>query len=91
MYEPGLASISGCRRVDRPSQPNFSKRWIMVVQAESTECGRILQAVEGADEGPEQWQWLRTRLAVRVQDKKFCPAELCRAYEERTGTWTGCD
>jgi hypothetical protein len=63
----------------------------MVGEVESLECAVILSVMEDIDESQEQWQRLRTRLAARSHEKRFCAADLCRAYEEQTGTWIGCD
>jgi hypothetical protein len=43
------------------------------------------------DRHEEQWEWLRKRLAARLQNKKPSVASLCQAYEEATGTCIGCD
>jgi hypothetical protein len=64
----------------------------MVDQVQSwIEYAPLRGAGESRDPRNEQWDWLRRRLAVRLPDKKLCIAELCRAYEETTGTSTGCD
>jgi hypothetical protein len=49
------------------------------------------QSGEEADEFQEQWDLLRRRFAPRPHVKEPCLADICRAYEEATGTMTGCD
>jgi hypothetical protein len=51
----------------------------------------IRRAAEGLDNGREQRDRLRRRLAVRRQPVTTCAAELRRAYEEATETATGGD
>ena len=64
----------------------------MVAQTVFAECEeQVPQARERMDEGQEQWERVRRRLAPRPQAKRLCIADLCRAYEEATGTWIGCD
>jgi hypothetical protein len=55
------------------------------------DCEEILVVGEGVDEQQEQWDRLQRRLARRPQARKCLVADLCQAYEEATGTWTGCD
>ena len=52
---------------------------------------KMRRAAEGAEQRPEQWDWLRRRLAARPLAKPHWAAELCQAYEEATGTCIGCD
>ena len=64
----------------------------MLIQEEVTRYAEEMQrTVEGADERPEQCEWLRRRLAAQPQRKRPCVAELYRVYEEATGTRIGCD
>jgi hypothetical protein len=46
---------------------------------------------EAADEYQEQWDLLHRRLTPHPHAKEPCLADVCRAYEEATGTLTGCD
>jgi hypothetical protein len=50
-----------------------------------------VRAEEAADRSPEWWAWLRRRWAVRPSDRTPHLADMCRAYEEATGTCIGCD
>jgi hypothetical protein len=58
-----------------------------------------VEVVVADDSGPEadgtpdgqQWEWLQRRLAPRLPAHRLCLTELCRAYEEATGTLIGCD
>jgi hypothetical protein len=45
---------------------------------------------EALDEDKEQWDRLR-RLIPLSPARKLCLPDLCQAYEEATGTRTGCD
>jgi hypothetical protein len=51
----------------------------------------IPEVRNGGDEGQEQWDVLRRRLAFHPATRKFHITELCQEYEELTGTCTGCD
>jgi hypothetical protein len=51
----------------------------------------VPEVSEGVDEGQEQWDRLQRRLTPHAQIRKFHIAALCQAYEEMTGTLTGCD
>jgi hypothetical protein len=48
-------------------------------------------ARESVDEFQQQWERVHRRFAARPQPRPFSVAELCRAYEEATGTWVGSD
>jgi hypothetical protein len=50
-----------------------------------------VQAIEDVDERRAEWERLRTHLFDPARRPKVPVAEMCRAYEERTGTFTGCD
>jgi len=64
----------------------------MSTQVVFAEAGqKTPRAWAGADEYQEQCERLRRRFAPRPPAKTVSIADLCRAYEEATGTWTGCD
>jgi hypothetical protein len=58
------------------------------VTAYAEEMRRIM---DGAKERPEQWERWRRRWNPRSNGTRPPVTELCRAYEEATGTRTGCD
>jgi hypothetical protein len=58
------------------------------IKAYADEMRRMMDA---ADSYPELWDRLRRRWAAPHPAPRPPVAELCRAYEEVTGTWVGCD
>jgi hypothetical protein len=48
-------------------------------------------AAEEPDEFQDQWDLLHRRLALRPHTADHYIADCCQAYEEATGTLTGCD
>jgi hypothetical protein len=46
---------------------------------------------EEAEELQEQWNLVHRRFGAQPHVKECCLADVCRAYEEATGTMTGCD
>jgi hypothetical protein len=51
----------------------------------------VVEAVETVGERRAQFEDLRRRLSKPAKLNKVCIAELCRKYEEATGTCIGCD
>jgi hypothetical protein len=58
------------------------------VTAYAEEMRRIM---DGAKERPEQWDRWRKRWNPRPGGTRALVSKFCRAYEEATGTRTGCD
>jgi hypothetical protein len=48
-------------------------------------------AAQVPDEFQEQWDLLRRRLTLHPHASDHHIADCCQAYEEATGTLTGCD
>jgi hypothetical protein len=46
---------------------------------------------EEAEEFQEQWDLVHRRFGPHPHVKECCLADICQAYEEATGTMTGCD
>ncbi len=64
----------------------------MLTEVEITAFAKKMRRVlTGVEEFPEQWARLRRPWTARPGEDKPCGAELCRAYEEATGTLIGCD
>jgi hypothetical protein len=51
----------------------------------------VVEAKETADPCREQWEYVRRRRSCRARANKVPVREMCRAYEEATGTFIGCD
>jgi hypothetical protein len=51
----------------------------------------IVEAVEEVEERRELWELVRSRLTHRARPRRVPVAEMCRDYEEATGTCIGCD
>jgi hypothetical protein len=79
------------RRNNRRRHPPL-RRKVMLAQADVVEyVEEMRRALEGACEYRDGWDRLHRRLAPRPPERRVRIADLCRAYEEATGTWTGCD
>ncbi len=64
----------------------------MIGQAEVAAYAEEMRRVmDGAKEPPEHWEHRRKRWNARSHPNRPSATELCRVYEEATGTRTGCD
>jgi len=52
---------------------------------------RVVRVVAEVEERRAQWEVFRNRLPHLPRPARVPVAEMIRAYEEATGTWTGCD
>jgi hypothetical protein len=63
----------------------------MDAKADLTAYEKLLRSAKGGDGWQQECNRLHKRLAPRPPAKQLSIAEICRAYEEATGTWVGCD